>query len=151
MAVLRRTEDGGRVGWTVEAAEGLQARIDPDDLTEALGALLENAARHASAAVQVSAAAAGTGGVRVAVRDDGAGIPEAELARLTGRGARLDLTGPGAGLGLAIAGEIADAAGGRLELANRAPGLEVALWLPAAARADGALTPGVRTTSGGRR
>ena len=49
VAVLRRTRDGARLDWEVETPPGLLARIDPDDLTEALGALLENAARHAAA------------------------------------------------------------------------------------------------------
>ena len=39
---------------------------------------------------------------------------------------------PAHGLGLAIAAEIAEAAGGALELANAAPGLEATLLLPAA-------------------
>ena len=54
-------------------------------------------------------------------RDDGPGIPEAELARLTARGARLDTSGPGAGLGLAIASEIAEAAGGTPGSDQRCP------------------------------
>ena len=53
---------------------------------------------------------------------------------LTGRGARLDLAGPGAGLGLAIATEIAEAAGGTLSLANTGRGLRVTLTVPAVPR-----------------
>jgi signal transduction histidine kinase len=117
----------------VETPPGLLARIDPDDLTEALGALLENAARHASGRVRVDLARAGDT-VLVTVADDGPGIPEAQLARLTARGARLDTGGPGAGLGLAIASEIAEAAGGSFTLRNGASGLAARLRLPAAAR-----------------
>ncbi len=133
VAVLQRTRDGARLDWEVETPPGLLARIDPDDLTEALGALLENAARHAARRVRV-AVARGSDVVVITVADDGPGIPEAELARLTERGARLDTSGPGAGLGLAIASEIAEAAGGSLALANEAPGLAARLRLPAAAR-----------------
>jgi len=39
----------------------------------------------------------------------------------------------GTGLGLAIAADIAEAAGGRLVLANREKGLEASLLLPVAA------------------
>jgi signal transduction histidine kinase len=131
VAVLRRTREGARLDWEVEAPPGLPARINPDDLTEALGALLENAARHAARRVRVESARAGDA-VVVAVADDGPGIPEAELARLTARGARLDTSGPGAGLGLAIASEIAEAAGGSLTLQNGASGLAASLRLPAA-------------------
>ena len=131
VAVLRRTREGAGVTWEVDAPPGLTARIDADDLTEALGALLENAARHAAGRVRVTVRS-DAGVVAIAITDDGAGIPEAELARLTARGARLDTGGPGAGLGLAIASEIAEAAGGRLELENAAPGLAAVLRLPAA-------------------
>ena len=110
VAVLRRTRDGARVDWDLDARPGLLARIDPDDLTEALGALLENAARHAASRVRVATARAGAS-VTITVADDGPGIPAPELARLTSRGARLDLGGPGAGLGLAIATR--DRRGGR--------------------------------------
>jgi len=131
VAVLRRTRDGARVDWDLDTRPGLLARIDPDDLTEALGALLENAARHAAGRVRVATARAGAS-VAITVADDGPGIAPPELARLTSRGARLDLGGPGAGLGLAIAREIAEAAGGGLDLANGATGLAAVLRLPAA-------------------
>lgn len=136
VAVLRRTRDGARVSWDVAAMPGTALRIDPDDLTEALGALLENAARHARTRVRVGLVAAGDT-TAVTITDDGPGIPPSRLADLTARGARLDLAGPdagiGTGLGLAIAGDIAEAAGGRLVLANDAAGgLTVALHLPIA-------------------
>ena len=131
VAVLRRTRDGADLDWEVDAPPGLTARIDADDLTEALGTLLENAARHATRTVRITVRRA-AGVVAIAIADDGPGIPEAELALQTSRGARLDSSGPGAGLGLAIATEIAEAVGGSLALANRAPGLEVTLRLPAA-------------------
>ena len=44
---------GQRIDWRPEFPPGLRARIDADDLTEALGALLENAARHARGRVVV--------------------------------------------------------------------------------------------------
>ncbi|MEH6751823.1 MAG: sensor histidine kinase, partial [Paracoccaceae bacterium] len=45
---------------------------------------------------------------------------------------RADETGPGTGLGLAIAAEIAEAAGGVLELEEAGPGLSATLVLPLA-------------------
>jgi hypothetical protein len=59
-------------------------------------------------------------------------IPGDRVGDLTRRGVRLDQAGPGAGLGLAIAHEIADAAGGTLQLANTDPGVEARLVLPGA-------------------
>ena len=48
------------------------------------------------------------------------------------RGGRLDETSGGAGLGLAIARDIATAAGGSIALANGNPGLRVTIGLAAA-------------------
>jgi signal transduction histidine kinase len=129
LAVLRRTPEGRRVDWRPEFAPGLRARIDADDLTEALGALMENAARHARSRVALRGERRG-GAVVVAVRDDGPGVDAARLGALRRRGARQG--GGGTGLGLAIAGEIAEAAGGTLELASTGAGFEAALTLPAA-------------------
>ncbi|MFO1209897.1 MAG: HAMP domain-containing sensor histidine kinase [Amaricoccus sp.] len=130
LAVIRRTTDGARVGWTVEAPPALRARVDADDLTEALGALLENAARHAATHVAVAVRRAGPM-LEIEIADDGPGIPESRLAGMTARGARLDTAGPGAGLGLAIASDVAEAAGGSLSVQNRTPGLAVLLAVPA--------------------
>jgi signal transduction histidine kinase len=132
LAVLRRTPDGARVAWRVDVAPGLRARIDADDLTEALGALMENATRHARDAVEIRATRA-DGRVLIEILDDGPGIDPAQLKALFGRGVRLDLAGPGAGLGLSIAREIAGAAGGALTLANGTrQGILARLDLPAA-------------------
>jgi signal transduction histidine kinase len=68
--------------------------------------------------------------VHLTVADDGPGIPESRRAALANRFARADASGPGHGLGLAIAADIAEAAGGRLALADAAPGLAANLILP---------------------
>lgn len=137
LGVLRRTGAGERLTWQTEFAPGLRLRIDADDLTEALGAVLENAARHARTSVTVTAAAAEIPGeAALLIRDDGPGIPEEHLGTLIERGLRLDQGGlapGGTGLGLAIAREITEAAGGTLSLHNRTPGLEVRLQFPLAA------------------
>jgi signal transduction histidine kinase len=132
LAVLRRTPDGARVLWRVSAEPKLRARVDADDLTEALGALLENAARHARETVAIRLFLR-EDRVVIEIEDDGPGIPPDRLGALTARGARLDLAGPGAGLGLSIASEIAAAAGGGLTLANGARGLVARLDLAAGA------------------
>jgi signal transduction histidine kinase len=128
--VARRTATGEGLSWHVDAGPQVpMAAIDAADLAEALGALVENAARHARDRVDLVVAHA-DGAVSVAVRDDGPGIAPDLLKKVTARGMRLDETGTG--LGLAIAADIAEAAGGRLTLANRPQGLEARLVLPAA-------------------
>jgi len=127
--VVARTPAGARLSWDLDVAPDASARIDSDDLAEALGNLVENAARHAASRVRIEAAMTG-GRVELAVVDDGPGIPAADRAAALARGGRGDERG-GAGLGLAIVQDIAAAWGGTLELADAGPGLKAVLRLPA--------------------
>lgn len=52
----------------------------------------------------------------IAIEDDGKGIAATDRARALERGTRLDQRGEGAGLGLAIALDVLEAYGWRLEL-----------------------------------
>jgi signal transduction histidine kinase len=128
LAVVMRTPDGARLAWTVECPPQLLARIDADDLAEAIGNLVDNAARHARRAVRVEARAEDRR-VKLLISDDGPGIPPERMSEVLARGGRLDESGTGAGLGLAIVQEIADAWAGRLELRPNGPGLQAELAL----------------------
>jgi signal transduction histidine kinase len=128
--VVARTPAGGRLVWDVAIDAEARARIDPDDLAEALGNLVENAARHAAGRVAVHAACHGDR-LDLAVVDDGPGIPAAERQAALARGGRLDQRG-GAGLGLAIVQDVVAAWGGALTLDDADPGLRATLHLPAA-------------------
>lgn len=118
---FRRSPRGKGLNWLIEVPEGLTAAVDAEDLTELLGNLLDNACKWAAATVTVRAQAI-AGAVRIAVLDDGPGVPDGALASLAGRGVRLDEERPGSGLGLAIAQDIVDACGGRLTFSNRTEG-----------------------------
>lgn len=131
VGVLERTPKGGLIDWRIEVAEDLDARIDPDDLTELLGNVLDNALRYAGDRIEIGAARAGAA-VSIVIRDDGPGIPEDMIGHVLERGGRLDETSGGAGLGLAIARDIATGANGTIELANARPGLAVTIRLAAA-------------------
>ncbi len=111
--VVRQSADGARLDWALDIPPDLIARIHADDLAEALGGLLENAARHARTRVAVSAAREGASAV-IAIGDDGAGIAEAHYEDALKRGRRLDTSRNGSGLGLAIVADIAEAAGGSI-------------------------------------
>ncbi len=71
--------------------------------------------------------------VRITVADAGPGIPEADRERVLQRFVRLEAsrTRPGSGLGLSLVSAVARMHGGRVELADAAPGLAVTLVLPA--------------------
>jgi signal transduction histidine kinase len=140
IAVVGRTPAGSRLDWAVEIPAGTLARIDADDLAEALGNLIENAARHARRRVAIRAREE-TGLAVVTVADDGGGIPPERLDEALQRGGRLDNLGSGAGLGLAIVQDVAEAWGGRLRLRNGAAGLEADFSIPAAAAASTAERP----------
>ncbi|MCM2562260.1 HAMP domain-containing histidine kinase [Lutimaribacter sp. EGI FJ00015] len=133
VAVLRRTPDGGRLDWQVIVPAGSRVALDEADLSEALGALAENAARHARSRVTLSARAE-DGLLLLSVTDDGPGIPPGRCEALTARHGRADETGTG--LGLSIAAQIAEAAEGQLTLEDAGPGLTATLVLPRRAGPD---------------
>ncbi|MEX0430904.1 sensor histidine kinase [Spiribacter insolitus] len=132
VAVIARTPDGERLTWETptKGAEAMPVALDAADLAEAIGTLLENAARYADQCVRISARPVGGGKVEIRVRDDGPGLPDSALTRLLDRGARLDERRDHTGLGLAICREIAEGAGGSLALENAEPGLRARLTLP---------------------
>jgi signal transduction histidine kinase len=129
IAVLRRTPDGAELDWRQEIPPGISVALHEADLAEAMGALAENAARHARGVVVLSALREG-GRLVLSIADDGPGIPEPRRAALMQRHARADETG--SGLGLSIASDIAGAAGGALTLDGAAGGLTARLALPLA-------------------
>jgi signal transduction histidine kinase len=94
---------------------------NPQDLSRMFRNLLDNAVRYARHRVLITAAA-GPDGTIVEVADDGPGIPEEERERVFGRFVRLDASreqaSGSAGLGLAIAREIAAAHGATIVLAE---------------------------------
>lgn len=143
--VARRAEIGEPVTLALEgdadpAAQSAIVEVAAPELMRALNNLVDNALRYAGAAtVRVDAAAAET--VAIEVLDDGPGVPEAFLERMSdpftrSEGSRSRDTG-GAGLGLAIAKALVERVGGALRLANRAEGgLRARIELPRVAPSD---------------
>jgi signal transduction histidine kinase len=129
ISVVKRTPEGERLAFVVDVPEGLTARIDEGDLSEVLGNLIENAARFAKSSIRVDALNTAEG-TTITIADDGPGIAEKDKQSALLRGVRLDMNGRGSGLGLAIVSDIVDAYGGRLTMADAAPGLKVTIFLP---------------------
>jgi len=129
-----------RMAITVDIPEDLQVQADPVALLRVLSNLLENARRHGQSPgdgisrVHLQAQAQGPQ-VTLTVRDQGPGVAEEALERLTQPFYRADTarTTAGSGLGLAIVERAIERMGGQLQLRNAAGGgFEVQISLPSA-------------------
>ncbi|MEU1519289.1 HAMP domain-containing sensor histidine kinase [Streptomyces sp. NPDC005811] len=136
--VLRRLAEnlGAReqVKTAVDAPDpGLEAGVAPALLERIVSPLLANAVRHARTTVTVTARRR-PGGVRIAVTDDGSGVPEAFRDNLFQPGRRADPGDghDGAGLGLPLARRLARAVGGEVSHdPGHTPGARFLVDLPA--------------------
>ncbi|MFJ8023616.1 ATP-binding protein [Streptomyces sp. NPDC096311] len=126
---LRTAERTGRV-LTVEAPD-TAVDVDTRWLQPALGNLLDNALRHGTGAVRLTATVH-EGRLRRCVTDEGTGFPPEFLPRAFDRFARAEAsrTGKGSGLGLAFVQAVAIAHGGTAHAENTGRGSCVILALP---------------------
>lgn len=132
IAVIERTEAGERLIFDVAVSDDLHVPVAGDDLTELLGALIENAARHARHRIHVSGSMEANI-CRLCVADDGPGLGRESSQAVMARGSRLDEAGPGHGLGLAIVSDLMQATGGDIALGrSELGGLEACLAWPVA-------------------
>ena len=124
-------ERGVSIDW--EADEDLVFRGERQDLLELVGNVLENACKWCRKRVRAQAQPDGPGFLRVTVEDDGPGLAPEQREAVLRRGARLDESAPGSGLGLSIVDELAKAYGGSVTLNESSwGGLKVELRLPLA-------------------
>ncbi|MDB5443073.1 MAG: sensor histidine kinase [Phenylobacterium sp.] len=136
-------EDKG-IDFAAELTRGLQVRGNREFMAQAIANLLDNAVKYtpSGGAIMLRVRRRSSGEVEFSVTDTGPGVPEDDRARVIERFVRLENSRnqPGAGLGLSLVAAVAEAHGGRLELAEgpgrvgeSGPGLRVALILPRAA------------------
>ncbi|MFJ3580914.1 ATP-binding protein [Streptomyces sp. NPDC090127] len=126
---------GDRIVVRVEAEDGVEVAGSRGQLARVVTNLLDNARRHARSRITVTVREDG-GRALLAVSDDGAGVPAAERERIFERFVRLDDARTrdegGAGLGLAIARDVARRHGGELTATAAEPsgGARFELRLP---------------------
>jgi signal transduction histidine kinase len=104
---------GHQRSFEVEGPLDHTIACDPNDLTEIIGNLVDNAAKWSRQQVVIASQDLGTS-VCMSVEDDGPGIPEEYRERVFEVGARVDEVKPGTGLGLAIARDLVALYDGRL-------------------------------------
>jgi two-component system sensor histidine kinase MtrB len=117
-------------GVQLRLPESLRVRADPTAVERIVSNLLSNAARYGGAPVTLSAQRTDTH-VRIAVEDEGEGVPPDLRPRLFQRFERADAGGTGSGLGLAIARAYARAHGGDVVYEPLARGSRFEFFFPA--------------------
>lgn len=120
---LKRTPEGEALTWNVEMGEPADVPLDPHDLREMIGNIVENAVKWAAREVTIT-----WKNRRLTVADDGPGVDPEKIRSMTERGVRLDEQVPGTGLGLSIVKEICTVYGLTLSIENRRQaGLQVTI------------------------
>lgn len=126
-------EDNGRsLKWSV--ASGVPLEGDRELVAQALVNLLENAQKHTPPGTRIDVRLElAASRPRLTVADDGPGVAEQDLERITGRFIRLDgaRDSSGHGLGLNMVAAIADLHDADLSLRDNHPGLAVTLTFAA--------------------
>jgi signal transduction histidine kinase len=102
----------------VHGERGLVVQAKPVDLSQVLSTLLENSLAHGRGTVDVHARRSGPS-VVVEVSDQGEGVPATIAPHIFER----SVTTTGTGLGLALARDLAESNGGRLELIQAQPAI----------------------------
>jgi len=96
VAAMERLHAGRAIEIRTDIAPGMMIACDSGDLAEILSNLIDNGCKWARSRVTIAGA-----GTRIAISDDGPGIPAERRADALAIGVRLDTATPGAGLGLA--------------------------------------------------
>ena len=140
LRVMRKVHDGRGITIDDDVAPNLRFRGEKQDLEEIVGNLVDNACKWAKSRVVIKArsdTASGEPRLHLAIDDDGPGLPGEGRQRALRRGARLDESKPGSGLGLSIVFELVELYGGTIMLEDAAAGgLSAQISLPAVDKSD---------------
>lgn len=114
---LKRLPGAEDIAFEVDIPSDLQLRISAHDFNEIAGNLGENAVRYAKSKIRFRFTD-GKGSTVFSVEDDGPGLSDKRIGQVLARGERLDQSGDGAGLGLAIVQDIASEIGSKFQLSR---------------------------------
>jgi two-component system, OmpR family, sensor kinase len=132
----------------IDAPRDLRVAIDPMRARQALGNLIDNALRHGSGDIRLSAREDGDA-LELDVSDEGPGFPPEFAAHAFERFARADPKHAGSGLGLAIVRTIVEAHGGTAMIVDtRSAGATVRLRVSRAAAGPAARDETARSARG---
>lgn len=124
---------------SVSAVGPVWVQGDRDLLFQALANLVDNAVKYSPPLGQIEISADCAGQFAwILVSDSGPGIPADLRERVFERFFRGDASRstPGSGLGLSLVQAVAQFHGARIEMADKAPGLQIGLYVPAQAGCD---------------
>jgi signal transduction histidine kinase len=100
---LKKTSDNDALLWHCSIPPDALIAMEPGDLLELAGNLLDNARKWAKRQIYVS-----WFDQELHIEDDGPGVPEDKIPEIFGRGVRLDESVSGSGLGLGIVHDLAE-------------------------------------------
>jgi len=84
----------------------IMLRMDESDCLEVIGNLLDNAFKYCVGKVSITVVSLDNGEMQLNIADDGQGLKLQEVEKILNRGARLDQTIEGQGIGLAVVADI---------------------------------------------
>jgi len=133
---LERVYRGRKLVIEMSDLEGQVFLGEREDMEEILGNVMDNACKWAERRVAMEAASQG-GRLVITVEDDGPGLPADRSEEVLRRGARLDESTPGTGMGLAIVRDLVEAYSGSISLSDSPlGGLRTTVNLPGVGSAD---------------
>jgi two-component system sensor histidine kinase PhoQ len=106
VAALEKVYREKSVGVVSELPPRIMLRMDESDCLEVIGNLLDNAFKYGQGRVVIHAAMLNEREMELRIDDDGRGLEQEEVQQILSRGARLDQSSEGQGIGLAVVADI---------------------------------------------
>lgn len=130
------------IAFTIHGDTQLHYAAQEDDIMEVFGNVLENAFKYCRSKVEVRLTVSSKD-IRIEIADDGAGVPQTLRGEILKRGARIDTSTPGQGIGLTVAVDIISSYNGGIKISESSfGGANFIITLPHAITAPNTTSPG---------